>query len=47
MDLLPGDIRATAMRVVECAHSRLAAKFINATDDDLIAANVVLVARRS
>lgn len=47
MDLLPGDIRATALRAAERARPSLAAKFINATDDDLIAANVVLVARRS
>ena len=47
MDSLPDDVRATAMRVVERARPSLAAEFINATDDDLIAANVVLVARRS
>jgi len=47
MDLLPGDIRAIAIQAVERARPRLAAKFINTTDDDLIAANVVLVAQRS
>ena len=47
MDRLPGEIRATAMRVVERVRPRLAAEFIHAPDDDLIAANVVLVARRS
>jgi hypothetical protein len=46
MDLLPGEIRTAAMRAVERARPSLAAEFINATDDDLIAANVVLVARR-
>lgn len=45
VDSLPDDVRTTAMRVVERARSSLAAGFINATDDDLIAANVVLVAR--
>ncbi|HEY2170137.1 MAG TPA: methyltransferase domain-containing protein [Candidatus Angelobacter sp.] len=47
MDLLPGEIRIAAMGVVERARPSLAARFINATDDDLIAANVVLVARRN
>jgi hypothetical protein len=46
MNSLPSDVRATAMRVVERARPSLAAEFINATNDDLIAANVVLVARR-
>ncbi|HEY4676670.1 MAG TPA: methyltransferase domain-containing protein [Candidatus Angelobacter sp.] len=46
MDLLPTGVRATAMRAVERARPSLAAGFINATDDDLIAGNVVVVARR-
>jgi hypothetical protein len=47
MDLLPEEIRAAAMQVVEITRPHLATGFINATDDDLIAANVVVVARRS
>jgi len=46
LDLLPGDIRTTAVRVIESARPSLAARFSNATDDDLIAANVVVIARR-
>lgn len=46
MDLLPAAIRCTAMRAAERVRPYLAADFIGATDDDLIAANVVIVARR-
>lgn len=47
MDLLPADVRATAIRAAQLARPFLAAKFINVPDDDLIAANVVIVARRN
>lgn len=47
MDSLPDDVRTAAMQVVKRARPSLAAKFVNATDDDLIAANIVLVARRT
>lgn len=47
MELLPDDVRTTAMGLVNRARPSLAPEFLNAADDDLIAANVVLVARRS
>ncbi|HEX3156392.1 MAG TPA: methyltransferase domain-containing protein [Candidatus Angelobacter sp.] len=47
MDLLPNDVRATAMQAIERARPSLAARFVDSTDDDLIAANIVLAARRS
>jgi hypothetical protein len=46
MDLLPIDTRAAAMRTVESVRPSLSPQFINLPNDDLIAANVVLVARK-
>jgi SAM-dependent methyltransferase len=46
MDLLPIDTRAAAMRIVDPVRPSLSPQFINLPNDDLIAANVVLVARR-
>jgi hypothetical protein len=46
MDLLPVDTRAAAMRIVDSVRPSLSPQFINLPNEDLIAANVVLVARR-